>query len=200
MDTHEEAASPDQMDWRAAARAEYAHKRVELGKRVAAAAKAEEKAKKRREEAEAEMRDLEAGARAFGLTVDDAASQSVTAPEPSADGPSAKQIIVNALTMAYPNGVKAAQLRAIVERELGRPVHYKTAGMTLYRLKDAGEVERDGILWKLAAPPARFVVGHDAPLALHDDADDFEDLLDEDDGVPTWSYREKEDKPVSPFD
>lgn len=63
-----------------------------------------------------------------------------------------REIILPHLQEAGTVGITVRELRPIVERELGRKFHPKTFGMTLFRMKAAGDVERTGHVWK--AKPA----------------------------------------------
>jgi len=174
-------------DWREAAGVEYRAKRADALKRLSSAERAEQRAKERREEAERELRELDIGARAFGIDLllkgDDGGVVVIQTKQPevgsgteppAAEGQSARQIILMALERAYPNGLRASELRKVVERELGREVHYKTPGMTLYRLQEQEIVRRDGYDWSLAEAPPRWVP---EPEPDPDD-DDIESLVD----------------------
>ena len=55
-----------------------------------------------------------------------------------------KDIVLEALQKAHPHTMRAADLQAIAEKEVGREFHPKTAGMTLYRLSQEGHAERIG--------------------------------------------------------
>jgi hypothetical protein len=153
----------EQSDWKSYAAAEYRSKREAALKKAALCAKAVERASARHAEAEQEVRDLDAGARVFGLDVVavsaggevvaiEAKATPVTgeiptpAPAP-AGGASARDIVLTALKEVAPQPLKAQQLRTIIETQLGRPVHYKTSGMTLYRLAEAKLVHRRGTDW-----------------------------------------------------
>lgn len=135
-------------DWREGARAEYREKRAALVKNVASAVKAEARAVQRRTEYEQQLADLDAGARAFGLEVDPAGQPSPEPKPPHDDGQvPVKDIVLRALARQHPLPLRAKALRAIIEAELGRAVHYKTPGMTLYRLAENRLVRREGLDW-----------------------------------------------------
>lgn len=153
-------------DWREPASAEYREKRAAALKKLAVAKKAQQKAQERVEEAEREVGDLDAGARAFGLDlaivsqegrtvieVKRAESDTATESPGAIDEPSTREIILEALEDAYPNPLKARELKMIIEQRLGRPIHYKTPGMTLYRLALHQAVHRAGNNW-FWSPPA----------------------------------------------
>lgn len=67
--------------------------------------------------------------------------------DPAAQALTAKDIILEALKAAYPYSMKSAELRKTIETKLGRSVHYKTPGMSLYRLAEDGQVRREGQNW-----------------------------------------------------
>lgn len=68
--------------------------------------------------------------------------------------PSVRELILHYLKLAGPNGEKAAVLRRRVETFLNRQIHYKTIGMSLYRLSKETPplVCREGQIWALANP------------------------------------------------
>lgn len=66
--------------------------------------------------------------------------------EPAGDL-SIREAVIDQLKMAGKKGIKAATLRRIIENMLGRQLHYKTIGMTLYRLSEKGQARRDGVIW-----------------------------------------------------
>jgi hypothetical protein len=68
-----------------------------------------------------------------------------------------REIILEELKKASESGRKAAELRDVVSRALGRAVHEKTAGMTLYRLSQDGLVSRKGHTWFIVPPKAETV-------------------------------------------
>jgi hypothetical protein len=63
--------------------------------------------------------------------------------------PSARvqDLILERLGVVFPAGSKAAPIREYVEKRLGRSVHSKTVGMTLYRLLNKQLVSRKGHTW-----------------------------------------------------
>lgn len=63
--------------------------------------------------------------------------------------PSVRDLILLYLTQAGVAGIKAAVLRRKVETFLNRQIHYKTIGMSLYRLSKENPplVRRNGIIW-----------------------------------------------------
>lgn len=97
------------------------------------------------------MKELDDAARVFGLDIN---VQELPEPErafmatPSPKrGRLFKDVALEMLEMAYPNPLKAAQVKAEVEKELDTTFHQKTAGMTLYRLAKTGKVRREGHKW-----------------------------------------------------
>ena len=62
---------------------------------------------------------------------------------------SIREIVLDQLKMAGKKGVKASTIRRVVESTLGRQIHYKTIGMTLYRLseKSPPQARREGFIW-----------------------------------------------------
>ena len=138
-------------DWKKGARAEYLSKRADLSKKLAAAERAERKAGERVSALNRQLQDLEAGARAFGLDdlpqMDEAAIAEAISVRDGAQG--AKEIILDALAERFPAPMKAKELKAVIEAKLGRAVHPKTPGMTLYRLAEDGLVRRDFHDWYL---------------------------------------------------
>jgi hypothetical protein len=64
--------------------------------------------------------------------------QQVIAPQkPIAD------VVLDMAQAAYPEPVRAKALQEAIENDRG-PLHYKTIGMTLYRLSKEGKVRREG--------------------------------------------------------
>lgn len=70
--------------------------------------------------------------------------------------PSVRDLILHYLRIAGAAGEKAAVLRRRVETFLNRQIHYKTIGMSLYRLSKETPpmVRREGQTWFLAQPSA----------------------------------------------
>jgi hypothetical protein len=66
---------------------------------------------------------------------------------PTQSEQSVRDIVLGLLQAAGPVGARAAELRKLVEAELGRKLHYKTIGMTLYRLSERGWARRSGLTW-----------------------------------------------------
>ena len=60
---------------------------------------------------------------------------------------SIRDMVLEQLKLAGKRGMKATPLRGMIESLLGRRLHDKTIGMTLYRLSKDGSVRRDGIDW-----------------------------------------------------
>jgi len=58
-----------------------------------------------------------------------------------------REDVITHLKGAGSKGIKAAVIRHSIEAKLGRELHYKTIGMTLYRLSEKGLARRDGFTW-----------------------------------------------------
>lgn len=71
--------------------------------------------------------------------------------ETPTDG-SIKNMVLERLQEAGEKGTKAAAIRAFIEKTLGRELHYKTIGMTLYRLSERNLARRDGFTWFYVPP------------------------------------------------
>lgn len=111
-------------------------------------------------ELSAQAQDCHSTARLFGFDLIAAAAAQahsetnaappVEMPPPAPSVPqrpnSIKVYVLEAARQAFPNPVRATQLRKQLE-EQGINVHEKTMGMTLFRLKKEGLVERQGRDW-----------------------------------------------------
>lgn len=155
------------MSWRDEARAEYETRRSAAEKRRQQAA---DKLKRDREAlaaAEEEIEELDRGARVFGLIPAESADfkhpdgyvvvrQVKSAPVGAARVNALfKHVALATLERHYPHSVKAAVIQEAAEAELGRQFHWKTAGMTLYRLKKDGLAHRRGQNWFWTPPEDR---------------------------------------------
>ncbi|HXQ84881.1 MAG TPA: hypothetical protein VN769_12535 [Xanthobacteraceae bacterium] len=60
---------------------------------------------------------------------------------------SIREAVIEELRNAGSKGARASEIRQKVESRLGRQLHYKTIGMTLYRLSEKGKARRDGLTW-----------------------------------------------------
>lgn len=60
-----------------------------------------------------------------------------------------RDLVLDTLKAYGEKGAKAATLRRVAESTLHRQLHFKTIGMTLYRLskEDPPKVRREGIIW-----------------------------------------------------
>jgi hypothetical protein len=110
-----------------------------------------------------QLRDAVAAGRLFGIEIDvpreflrdqsqppaPAATQASLF-EPSGDM-TIREAVLDQLKMAGDKGMKAGPLRRIIENMIGRQLHYKTVGMTLYRLSEKGLVRRIGFVWYATA-------------------------------------------------
>lgn len=178
-------------DWREAAAAEYSERRLVLARtreRALARAKAYTA---RASKADAEIMELDRGAKVFGLAIPEDAQISLGLDDRTGSGPEAgrqkhsqfKDIALEYLAKAYPAPRKALDVQQHVEAELSRTFHWKTAGMTLYRLKKEGLVERQGQNWyyldplsdegKRAREHARMDVVFGSNVASDDDLEDM---------------------------
>ncbi len=61
--------------------------------------------------------------------------------------PKIKDIVLDRLKAAVPDGTRAAPIRDYIIETYGEQIHEKTVGMTLYRLAKKGLVHREGITW-----------------------------------------------------
>lgn len=86
----------------------------------------------------------------------DAAQGDISPPPAPRSGRMFKDVALELLRAAHPKPLRAAEIQAGVEAEIGRQFHEKTAGMTLYRLLKEGLVRRNGWDWFSADP-------HDVP-------------------------------------
>jgi hypothetical protein len=143
-------------DWREAATAEYVDRRRLAAKRREKYAQSIANMQRKMAEADAEIADLDRGAKVFGLAIpegvriaDAAHVEPTNLQRMSADqhGRQFKDIALDVLAKAYPHPLKALDVQRAAEAELGRSFHWKTAGMTLYRLKQDGLVRRSGQNW-----------------------------------------------------
>lgn len=149
-------------DWREAAAAELTATRAELLRNRQKAQKAMERMQRRLDEIETELSDLDRGARALGLPMAAPVVRPVAGAARS-DGPffqqpvarrgdspaplQFKDVALDYLADVHPASRKATDVQAHVEEVLGRTFHWKTAGMTLYRLKNEHKVRRAGQQW-----------------------------------------------------
>lgn len=151
-------------NWRAAAAAEYAERRAALLKQRDAYRSRMARLQAKATGVENDLAALDAGARVFGLEVQeqeparglfasDPALQDRGAgtPEPRGSG-QFKDLALQFLSSQYPRRFRAPEVQAHIEAALGRQFHWKTAGMTLYRLKTEGRVSREGQLWFYVPP------------------------------------------------
>lgn len=108
----------------------------------------------RRDQASERADEIRAAARTLGLNL---TPFELTPPEepppvrkPGTDGSmTAADIILDALSESFPKPLRSGELRQIIQERLGRPIHQKTPGMSLYRLAKAGKVRREGVNWFL---------------------------------------------------
>ena len=142
---------PDTQDWRAQARRELAREvgadSAELQREIAARDELNASIEKRRAAIQAKLD----GARALGIELEPAdfvpKGDALDSVKQVSGEPTAREIILDALRNAAPEPMKAAELRKVIQDRLGREIHYKTPGMSLYRLAEEGLVHREGHRW-----------------------------------------------------
>lgn len=108
----------------------------------------------RRDQASERVDEIKAAARTLGLNLTPFELTPPEEPPPARrrgmDGSlTAADIILDALSESYPKPRRSGELRLIIQERLGRPIHAKTPGMSLYRLAKAGKVRREGVNWFL---------------------------------------------------
>lgn len=159
-------------DWREAAAAEYAERRAALFRQRDKAAKTLANLERKLRETEEQIAELDRGARVFGLDLpvgsldigmfspeelNRARPAGLTVNMPPGAGKSRqfKDLALEVLESEYPRPLKAIEVQERVQAELGRTFHWKTAGMTLYRLKNEHAVRRSGQDWYFVPPEER---------------------------------------------
>lgn len=77
-------------------------------------------------------------------------------PAPITEEPTIRDLVASELQRAGAAGTRAGPLRSFVEKALGRQIHYKTIGMTLYRLSkdEPPQARREGVIWYFVPPPS----------------------------------------------
>jgi hypothetical protein len=143
-------------DWRGSALDEYKQKRDVLAKRheelqsfVFRLKQQLNDLQHQEDKIQEEIADLDKAAVVFGLLDVQSETQSSDEDGEAPEGLFVKDIALAALKEAFPNPLRAAQIKEIAERKLGRALHSKTAGMTLYRLSQSGAVYNKGWNWYL---------------------------------------------------
>lgn len=140
-------------NWRIAAAVEYTAQRNALLRQLDQAASRLARVREKVAVLEAEIASLDAAAKAFGLQVSPESPTLFDKPmghhgqAPTEAGGQFKDVALDLLREAYPSSLKASQIQARVQAKLNRTFHWKTAGMTLYRLKQDGHVKREGQNW-----------------------------------------------------
>jgi len=144
------------LDWRREASAEYVEKRGRLLDEKEGLAESVTRAQQRMKAIDEEVENLDRGAKAFGLSLAAAwpkGPDAIAEPPPvEGGGELIKDIILDLLRDAYPQSLKARQIKERLEAKIGRSVHEKTPGMTLYRLSKERKVRRAGRDWYFAPP------------------------------------------------
>lgn len=92
----------------------------------------------------ADILDNPAG-RALGYDKPETAGQPTT----HATSPTFKDLVLERLQSAHPEGLTAREIQASIEAQLGRPFHFSNAQVTLNRYARAGVVRREGRVWVL---------------------------------------------------
>lgn len=132
--------------WKEAAALAISEKRCALVKEIANAEKAVERAVAKASGLKNDLESLDTSVRVLGIDILDA----VAAPDDEAadqGAPLVKELVLKALEDSYPAPMKAADVKIAIEKEIGRVVHDKTPGMTLYRLSKDNLVHRQGRDW-----------------------------------------------------
>ena len=75
----------------------------------------------------------------------------------TSDRPSIRELVMQRLKTAGDAGSKARPIRDYIEKTYGITLHYKTVGMTLYRLLQDGLVRRVGQTWFIVPQVAETV-------------------------------------------
>jgi hypothetical protein len=144
-------------DWRVAAAAEYAERRNALMKERNETARLILQAQADLAVLDEEIGELDTSAKVFGLTLPDNAVQppKTVGVMTFRDTPPAqfKDLALDLLRDASPAPLKAKEIHQAVEARTGRTYHWKTAGMTLYRLSQDGLVKRVGHKWFYVPQP-----------------------------------------------
>lgn len=142
-------------DWKRAAARDYNLRREALLAEHAELDGLMQRTETRMGEIEDEVIQLDTAAAVFGIDTEteqpapkrETETSVALVPTASNNEPSARDIIEAELKAAGPGGRKAKELRKLIEAKLGRKIHYKTPGMTLYRLGLEDKVVRDGHFW-----------------------------------------------------
>ncbi len=134
--------------WKEAAALAIAEKRAVLVKEISNADKAAERAVAKAGALKSDLEALDTSVRVLGI---DLLDSYLPAPQDEAgdhgSAPLVKEIVLRALEDSYPLPMRAADVKVAIEKEIGRTVHDKTPGMTLYRLSKDKLVHREGRDW-----------------------------------------------------
>lgn len=134
-------------DWREPATEEYLERRDALARRRDKAESTLISLQKKIATLESEIAELDRSARVFGLTVPGEDGERIlftVQPSGHISGGQFKDVALDYLAEVYPTPKRAIDVQRFVEATLGRSFHWKTAGMTLYRLKNEHKVRREG--------------------------------------------------------
>lgn len=130
------------------------------------------------------IQDCVAAGRLFGFDVFEEFSRNQTSPKliqppntalMASIDKSVKNTIIDIIKRASPQPVRAKDIQSEIETIRGEPLHYKTVGMTLYRLSKDGIVRRDG--WDWFYVPQKDETAKGATEAASDGEVLFNDLL-----------------------
>lgn len=138
-------------DWRKAAAAEYAQRRDALVRERNAKLQQSAQLRAEADALEEELGDLDRSAKVFGLTppAPTAQLQKTFGVLTFRDDPPKqfKDLALELLRQAFPGPMKAKEIQEAIQAHTGRAYHWKTAGMTLYRLAQDCLVRRVGHKW-----------------------------------------------------
>lgn len=155
----EQTKLPLVTDWRIAAAEEFTRAREALVAERDAAMRDMELAHERLKAVLERLRDCNARIHALDLpmVLTPTSARVIEVPADTAEGAgrTAREIILAALRDSFPEPLEAKELREIIEAEKGHPIHYKTPGMSLYRLANDGLVRRAGRKWFYAGDDAQ---------------------------------------------
>jgi ribonuclease D len=83
--------------------------------------------------------------------VPEPAPESISEMASAPEMPRIADIVIERLKEAGDKGTRAAVIRTYIEAKYSRPIHEKTVGMTLFRLRKKGLVRRDKQTWFITA-------------------------------------------------
>jgi hypothetical protein len=104
--------------------------------------------------------------RAFNAATVKVTGAAPPAATPAVPMPKVRDIVLDQLEIAGSQGTKATPIRDYIEHTYNKDIHWKTVGMTLYRLSKDGLAHRKGQTWFFGPPPSEAETknpGVDAP-------------------------------------